>query len=144
MELNDSNLEIFRSDVRHIAQIDKLINEAKELMKPLQDRIKQLNLERKDLEQELCSTMDVNNLKQAELPDKTGILEYQVKQATVPITQKTIKEKMIIFYEEADGSKLSFNSKSAKEKGNAIHNYIYGKENRDFVKKECIKTKKKN
>ena len=99
-------------------------------MKPLQERIKLLNLERKELEQDLCVTMEVNNLQQAELPNKSEVIEYTCKQAALPITQKTIKDKMISFFESGPGSEIQYNSKDSKQKGLELHNYIYGK---DFI-----------
>jgi hypothetical protein len=141
MELNEDNLEVFKSDAKHFAQIDKLIGETKLMMKPFQERLKQLKAEKKELEKEICIVMEANDLKKAELPNNSGILEYQVKQAMVPVTQKTVKEKMVSFFEEGPGSELSFNSKNAKMKGLEIHNYIYGKQNREFIKKETIKSK---
>ena len=143
MELNESNIGIFTKDAEHLAHIDKLIKEAKAVMKPIQDRIKQLIQERKELEHELCNVMEANDLDEAELPNKLEIIEYTCKQAPIPITQKTIKDKMILFFESGPGSELSFNSKKPKHKGLDLHNYIYGKENRDFVKKEQIKSKHK-
>jgi hypothetical protein len=141
MELNDDTVEIFRQNVKQFTQIDKLISDLKEQMKPYLERIKQLKLEKAELEKNLCMTMEANDLKQAELPNKSGIVEYKVKQSMVPVTQKTLKEKMILFFEEDEGSKISFNSLTAKNKGSVIYDYIYGKQNRKFIKKETIKSK---
>jgi hypothetical protein len=142
MELvNESDVETFRKDARHYAQIDKLISETKEMMKPLQIKLKQLTLEKKELEKEICNTMEANNLEVAELPNNTGKIEYQVKKSMIPVTQKTIKEKMILFYESGPGSLLSFNSKSYKNKAEELYDYIYSKQNRDFINKEKLKIK---
>ena len=142
MELDEKNIEIFKKDVQKFAIIDKQIKEAKEMMKPLQDRIKILQGEKKELEQEICSTMEINNLQEADLPNNTGTIEYICKNTAVPITQKTIKDKMISFFENGPGSESIFNSKNNKDKGLILHNYIYAKENRDFIKKEQLKSKK--
>lgn len=141
MEINEQTIDIFKSEVEHFAQIDRMIVETKHMMKPYQDRLKQLKLERKELEKDLCEIMDINDIKKTELPNNSGVLEYQIKQAIVPMTQKTVKEKMIDFFIEGPGSQLSFNSQNPKLKGMEIFNYIYGKENREFVKKEVIKAK---
>jgi len=141
MELTNETIEIFRTDVKHFAQINKLINDTKQMMKPLQERLKQLKLEKAELEKEICITMEANDLKKAELPNNSGILEYTVKQAIVPVSQKMIHDKMISFFESGPGSELAFNSKNYKDKGAALFDYIYGKQNREFIKKECIKSK---
>jgi len=141
MELNESNIGIFKKDVQQFAIIDKQIKEAKEMLKPLRDRIKQLLLQKKELEQDLCSTMEVNNLQQAELPNNNGTIEYVCKNAAVPITQKTIKDKMVSFFETGPGSEKSFYSKHGNEKGLILHDFIYAKENRDFIKKEQLKSR---
>jgi len=140
MELDETNIEEFRQITKHFAQIDKLINETKEMMKPLQERLKQLKFEKAELEKDICITMEANDLKKAELPNNNKILEYKVKQAMLPITQKTVKEKITLFF-EGPGSDLSFNSKSAKTKGTEMYDYIYSKSNREFIKKETIKSK---
>lgn len=141
MELDETTIETFRSETRQYAQIDKLIEETKKLMKPLQDRLKQLKLEKQELEKEICDVMQTNDLKIVELPNNTGTIEYQVKKAMIPITQKTLKEKMILFFEEGPGSELAFNSKNYKTKGESIYEYIYGKDNRDFITREKLKSK---
>jgi hypothetical protein len=146
MELVDQeSVEVFRQDARQYAQIDKLISETRNMMKPLQLRLKQLMVEKKDLEKEICSTMEANDLREVELQVSTsgvsGKIEYQVKKSMIPVTQKTIKEKMILFFESGPGSLLAFNSKSYKTKGEEFYDYIYSKKNRDFVTKEKLKTK---
>jgi len=139
MEINEETIDIFKKELRKVAQIDELISETKNMMKPLQERIKQLKFEKKELEKELCPTMEKNDFKKAELPDKT--FEYKVKQAMVPITQKSVKERMTLFFKEGPASQISFNSKKTDEKGDILFDYIYGKKNRQFVKKEEIKIK---
>jgi uncharacterized Fe-S cluster-containing protein len=141
MEINESNVDIFTKDLKKVAQIDALISETKDLMKPLQSRLKQLKIEKKEVEKELCPTMVKNDFKVAELPNNIGTVEYKVKQAMIPITQKSIKEKMIIFFKEGPASQLSFNSKKSDEKGLELFDYIYGKKNRQFITKEELKFK---
>ena len=135
----------FGQETRQYAHINKLISETRELMKPLQTRLKQLMLEQKELEKEICSTMEANDLKEIELQAATsgvsGTIKYEVKKAMVPVTQKTIKEKMILFFESGPGSRLDFNSKSYKTKADDLYDYIYSKKNRDFVTKEKLKGK---
>ena len=66
MEVNEETIEIFKKDLKKVAQIDALILETKDMMKPLQDRLKQLKLEKKELEKDLCPTMERNDFKKAE------------------------------------------------------------------------------
>jgi len=114
---NEETLETFKSECSQFAQIDKLISETKKLMKPLQDKLKQLSQEKKELEKDICIIMGENNLKQAQLQDNKDIIEYQVKQTVLPVTQKNVKDKMFSFYDEGPGAILSFNGKDAKAKG---------------------------
>ncbi len=139
MEINEETIDDFKKELKKVAQIDALILETKHMMKPLQDRMKQLKFEKKELEKELCPTMEKNDLKKAELSDKA--FEYKVKQAMVPMTQKSIKERMSLFFKEGPGSQISFNSKKTDEKGQELFDYIYGKQNRQFIKKEEITIK---
>lgn len=141
MEINETTIETFKKDVKKIADMDALILETKDMLKPLQNRLKQLKLERKELEKDLCPTMEKNNFKIAELPGNGGTIEYKVKQSMVPLTQKSVKDKMILFFKEGPGYQISFNSKNADEKGSVLFDYIYGKKNRQYIKKEELKTK---
>jgi len=150
MELNEDTIDIFRDDVTNYTQLTTLIKEIKEKeLKPIQQKIKDLNSKKKELEQDLCSTLGRNNADlinqgkkiMVESSDNGVVLEYQVKKSMIPITQKTIKEKMIDFFTNGPGSLLSFNSKSSQEKGLEIHCYIYGKENRNYKTKDDIKLK---
>jgi len=139
MEINENTIDIFRKELRKVAQIDELIIEAKKMMKPIQERIKQLKFEKKELEKELCPTMEKNDFKKAELANKE--FEYKVRQTLIPITQQTLKERMTLFFKEGPGSQLSFNSKNANEKSQDLFDFIYGKQNRQYIKKEEIKIK---
>jgi hypothetical protein len=145
MEVNNEiTLNIFKKELEKVVQIDALISETKNMMKPFQDRLKQLKFERKELEKDLCPTMEKNNFTIAQIPNSSIAdcsIEYKVKQAMVPLTQLSIKEKMVLFFKEGPGSALSFNSKKANEKGLDIFTYIYAKQNRQFVRKEELKSK---
>lgn len=144
MEINETNIDNFTKELKKVAQIDALILETKDMMKPLQSRLKQLKIERKELEKELCPTMQKNDFKIAELPNNNGIIEYKIKQSMIPITQKSIKEKMILFFKEGPGSYINFNSKKNDEKGSELFDYIYNKKNRQYIKKEELTFKESN
>lgn len=140
MELNDNNVDLFRQQVNQFSELDKLIEDVKKQMKPYQQRLKELKNQRKEKEQTICNTMSVNNTEQLELRDGST-LEYQVKKKMVPVTQKTLKEKMKDFFSEGPGSKLDFNSKNSEQKGTELFLYIYGKQNRAYTETEAIKRK---
>lgn len=139
MEINEENIDLFTKELKKVAQIEALIKETKELMKPFQERLKQLKFEKKELEKNICPTMEKNDLKKAELPNNIGVIEYKVTQAIVPITQIGIRGRMSAFFKEGPGSLISFNSKSVEEKAQELYDYIYGKNNRTYVKKEALK-----
>ena len=48
---------------------------------------------------------------------------------------------MVLFFKEGPGFQITFNSKKVDDKGEELFDYIYGKQNRQFIKKEEIKTK---
>jgi hypothetical protein len=141
MEINETNIDTFAKELEKVSQIDSMMIEIKNLMKPLQDKLKQLKIEKKELEDILCPTMHINNFRKAELPDNKGYIEYKVRDAVVPINRKEIKDKMIEFYKEGPGSLLNFNSKNPTDKGSEMYDYIYDKKNRQFTKKEELKVK---
>ena len=141
MELNDNNLDDFKQDVTQVCHIEKMIKEAKGQIKPIQDRIKELNTRKKELEQDICNTLGANDLKHIQSTEHKMDLEYKVKKSMVPITQKTLKDKYTAFFDEGPGASLSFNSKTGQVKGAELFDYIYGKKNRDYKTKETLKYK---
>ncbi len=50
MDINEETIDIFKKELRKVAQLDELILETKNMMKPLQERMKQLKFEKKELE----------------------------------------------------------------------------------------------
>jgi hypothetical protein len=145
MEISDVESNILKKELKKVAQINELILETKDLMKPYQERLKQLKFEKKELEKEICPNMEKYNCKVAEIENANGKVEYkvkyEVKQSMVPVTQKSLKEKMASFFKDGPGSYISFNSKRPEDKGQELFDYIYAKENRKFVKKEELVVK---
>lgn len=139
MELNEKTVELFKHDLTSFAQIETQIAQVRAQMKPLQERLKKLTNDKKELEKQLCETMEHNELTKAELPDNKGVMEYKVQNALVPLKKQTIKEKLLKFFEFGPGNTNEFSRKSADEKGLEVFNYVY--ENREKVKKETIKAK---
>lgn len=137
MEINEDTIELFTKEVKKFAHIDALIFEIKDQIKPLQERLKQLKLERKEIEKGLCPTMRINNFTRTELPNG-GMIEFKIKQAIVPVTQKSVKEKMVLFFTEGPGSLISFNSNKPEDKGLMLYEYIYDKKNRSYTEKEQL------
>lgn len=141
MNLNDDTIELFEIDLEYYTQIEKQINNTKNSIKSLRDKLKKLSEEKKEIEIKLSDTMKKNNLSEINLRDNKGIIEYKVTNSIVPLKQDDIKMKLIDFFENGPGSKLAFNSLTFEKKGIEIYNYIYLKENRDKIKKEILKSK---
>ena len=150
MDLNEDTIDIFRDDVSNYTKLTRLIQELKEKeLKPIQEKIRDLNSRKKELEQDLCSTLGRNNsdlVKEGkkvmvESTDNGVVLEYQVKKSMVPMTQKNVKDKMVDFFKNGPGFQISFNSLSAEEKGVTMFEYIYGKDNRSYKTKDNLKMK---
>jgi uncharacterized coiled-coil protein SlyX len=143
MELNDETVEIFKQDAIYFIEINKIIQETKNAIKPFQDKLKKLMKEKKDLEKQLCETMSLekNKLTRAEFSEHHKALEYKIKTSVVPIKTSDVKDKILLFFKTGPGSELSFNSLTAVEKGNELYEYIYSKDNRETVTTEIIKSK---
>jgi hypothetical protein len=146
MELTDDTIDIFKNDAIYYIQIDEMINNAKNEIKPIQEKIKKLLVEKKELEKQLCKTMSTekNNLKRAEFSESLKILEYKTRKTIVPVKISDVKDKLTLFFEDGPGSRLSFNGLKSEEKGDEIYRYIYSKENRETIVKESIKSKDMN
>ncbi len=146
MELTNDTIEIFKNDAIFYIEIDDIITKTRNEMKPLQEKLKKLIIEKKELEKQLCKTMsnEKNDLKRVEFSESLKILEYKLKRTLVPIKINSVKDKLTLFFEDGPGSKLSFNSLKPEEKGDEIYKYIYSKENREVIMKESIKSKNTN
>ncbi len=132
--------DAFRTEVKTFQKIDNEIEKIKNQMKPLQNKLKELRVQKKDLEQEICLTMCKNNMIRAEVEETGYKVEFLQKQAVVPINQKSIKEKIMDFFEKGMGSKISFNSLTGSQKATNLIDYLYSKENREYIQKDILKS----
>lgn len=134
----EEEIDTFRTEVKTFQNIDNEIERIKNQMKPFQLKLKELRSKKKELQEEICLTMSKNNMFEAHLGE-TYKLEFVQKQAVVPINQKSIKEKIMDFFEKGMGSKISFNSLTANQKANNLIDYLYSKENREYIQKDILK-----
>jgi predicted nucleic acid-binding Zn-ribbon protein len=135
----EEEVDILRSEVKTFQKIDNEIENIKNQMKPLQLKLKDLRNQKKELQEEICLTLSKNNMNLVELQDTGYKVEFVQKQAVVPINQKSIKEKIMDFFERGQGSKMSFNSLSGTQKATNLIDYLYSKENRQYIQKDVLK-----
>jgi hypothetical protein len=135
----EEEVDIFRNDVKTFQKIEIEIDKLKKQMKPMRARLKELNIQKNDLQSEICLTLSKNNMNQVQLQDTGFKIEYVQKQAVVPINQSSVKEKISYFFEKGIGSKLSFNSLTGAQKANSLIDFLYAKENRQYIQKDVLK-----
>lgn len=139
--MDDINITHFTKEMEKVAHVEIMISELKEQIKPFKVKIKELEIQKKELEQDLCPIMEANDYKKAELPGGIGVIQYSTKNSVIPLNQKSISEKMKLFFRNGPGSKITFNSMLPEQKGTAMYEYIYSKENREYIKKDALKFK---
>ena len=111
-ELTEKMIESFRKDVVQYNEVEKLIKTLQSQIKPLQDAMKGLKVEKKVIEKDLVRFMGTKGVGHANLPNygnKNGVpvdykgdpckaIKYSVTEAVIPITKEIVKESLIRFF----------------------------------------------
>lgn len=129
-----SEVDIFKFDVRKYNNIELEIKQISQQIKPYNEKLKLLKIDKKTLESKICIYMNENNIDQCKLEDSS--LVHNGKKNIIPLKKNNIKENIIKFFDN------NFDDKFIKlnnlEKAELLFNYIY-KENRDYIEKSILK-----
>ena len=145
-------LETFQKNVSQRTEVERLIKDLETQIKPLRDLVKNLKVEKKSIDVDICNFMGSNGAEHVNLPHviKNGValnqkdgkpaqaLKYSVTEAVEPMTQERSRKQLLMFF-AGPGSQHSFNKLSVEEKANKAHDFIYNKDHRPKVKKVSLR-----
>lgn len=151
-ELTERKIENFRKDVVQYDEVEKLIKTIQLQIKPLQEAMKNLKIEKKGIEKDLARFMGSTGVEHANLPvhgNKNGVpldyrgdpckaIKYSVTETVIPITKDIIKKSLVRFF-SGEGSSEKFQKLSIEEKGIRTYDFIYDKKNRQKTTKETLR-----
>ena len=131
---NDPQIEYFKCDVRRFDTLDLQIKELNKKMKPISDEIKELKLKKQDLQQNICSFMETNEIMECKLTD--GALLFKETKSVVPMKKANIYDNILKFFKE-ESSKEEYKKSSSEKKADMLFQFVY--ENRDYNEKKTLK-----
>lgn len=135
LNVSDTEIQYFKADVEKFNEIDNQIKNIKKQIKPLQDKLKELNKVKQEKELEVLSFMTSNDLDACNTDDTS--FEVKSSKVTKPITKGDIYDRILKFF--SDEIK-KINSKDPEELAKNLHNYIYV-DNREKEEKKVLKSK---
>lgn len=135
LNVSDTEIEFFKADVEKFNEIDSQITTIKKQIKPLQEKLKQLNKIKQEREAEVLNFMTNNDLDVCNTDDTT--FEVKSSKVTKPITKGDIYDRILKFFSE-EIKKIT--SKDPEELAKTLHNYIYV-DNREKEEKKVLKSK---
>lgn len=131
--MTDTGVEHFKCDVRRFDTLDIEIKNINNQIKPLQDRLKELKKTKKDLETNICSFMQTNEIAECKLQE--GALVFKESKNVLPLSKDLIKQNIIKFFNEEINE--NFKKLSGDEKGEMLFKFVY--ENRDYKENRSLK-----
>lgn len=123
----------FRSNVYSFEGFDDELNDIKRQMKPLRDRMKELNRQRSELQGNICEFMCRNEIDTCNT--KQGTILYKESTTKKPLLINDVKGNIMRYFHELP---LDFNDMTAAQRGEDCVRYIYDK-NRELVVKGTLK-----
>ena len=135
LNVSDTEIQFFKADVEKFNEIDTQIKTVKKQMKPLQDKLKELNKLKQEKQDEVLSFMKSNELDACNTDDAS--FEVKSSKVTKPITKGDIYDRILKFFSE-EFKKIG--SKDPEEIAKTLHNFIYV-DGREKEEKQVLKSK---
>jgi len=129
-----SNVEHFKCDVRRFDNLDSEINSISNQIKPLNDKLKELKKTKTELQINICSFMETNEIGECKL--QNGTLKFKETKNIAPLSKSIIKDNIFNFFKEYS-NKEEFTKANNEEKANILFSYVY--DNRDYLTKNVLK-----
>lgn len=135
LNVSDNEIQFFKSDVEKFNKIDLEIKSIKDQLKPLQQKLKELNKLKQEKQTEVLNFMNSNDLDAC----NTDEASFEIKNSKTikPITKGDIYDRILKFFNE-EFKKIG--SKDPEEIAKTLHNYIYV-EGREKEQKQVLKSK---
>jgi len=137
LNVSDAEIEFFKADVQTYNSIEVQIKEIKNKMKPLQDKLRELNKARIEKQNEVINFMATNELDACNTDDAT--FEVKNTKVTKSISKADVFDRIYKFFCE-EISKYSLSPINPEELSKVLHNYIYV-EGREKTDRQTLKTK---
>lgn len=135
LNVSDTEVQFFKSDVEKFNKIDLQIKELKNQMKPLQEKLKELNKLKQEKQDEVLNFMNTNELDACNTDDSR--FEVKNTKVTKPITKGDIYDRILRFFND-EFNKVK--SKDTEEIAKTLHNFIYV-DGREKCDKQVLKSK---
>ncbi len=135
LNVSDNEIQFFKSDVEKFNKIDLEIKSIKDQLKPLQQKLKELNKLKQEKQTEVLNFMNSNDLDAC----NTDEASFEIKNSKTikPITKGDIYDRILKFFNEEF---KNIGSKDPEEIAKTLHNYIYV-EGREKEQKQVLKSK---
>ena len=130
----NSKVDHFKMEVRRFDNIDTEIKKLNDSIKPLNAKLKELKDTKKDLQKNICSFMQTNEIDECKLAE--GALLFKETKNVVPLNKKTIHENILKFVTE-ETVKDEYKKSSNEKKADLIFSFIY--ENREYNENTTLK-----
>ena len=128
-----SNVEHFKCDVRRFDSLDSEIVNVSNQIKPLNDKLKILKKTKVELQGQICSFMETNDIGECKL--QNGTLKFKETKNVIPLSKTIIKENIFNFFKNNNNDK--FINANNEEKAELLFTYVY--ETREHAVKNTLK-----
>lgn len=132
--MTEANVENFKMEVRKFESLESQIRQINQIIKPQQEKLKELKKQQKDLQTNICGFMQTNEISECKLQE--GALVYKESKSVVPLNKTNIKENILKFFQEKYNTE-EFKKASIENKAEQLFDFVYG--TREYCEKNSLK-----
>ena len=129
-----ANVEHFKMEVRKFETLEQEIKKISNIIKPHQDKLKDLKKQKSELQTNICGFMQTNEISECKLQE--GALLYKETKNVVPLNKSAIKENILKFFKEKFKTD-EVKKMNAEEMADALFTFVY--ETREYNEKTTLK-----
>ena len=129
-----ANVEHFKMEVRKFENLEQEIKKINNIIKPHQDKLKDLKKQKSELQTNICGFMQTNEISECKLQE--GALLYKETKNVVPLNKSAIKENILKFFKEKFKAE-EVKKMNAEEMADALFVFVY--ETREYNEKTSLK-----
>lgn len=128
------NIEHFKMEVRKFETLEQEIRKINSIIKPHQDKLKELKKQKNELQTNICGFMQTNEISECKLQE--GALLYKETKNVVPLNKSAIKENILKFFREKFKTD-EVKKMNPEEMADALFTFVY--ETREYNEKTSLK-----
>jgi len=129
-----ANVEHFKMEVRKFETLEQEIQKISSIIKPHQDKLKDLKKQKNDLQTNICGFMQTNEIGECKLQE--GALIYKETKNVVPLNKSAIKENILKFFKDQFKTE-EVKKMSSEDLADALFTFVY--ESREYNEKTTLK-----